>query len=604
MMFKYCLKTFWKGTTLISVLLIFLQFILFDLLWCGQSTFRAMSNPALYVNAAFVSFLLVFPFMIFRKKWVWILVSILLAFHMMSVLMYYRTYFTSIPLNNYDFRLVSNVSDFMPSVVDSFRFRDVVLLIPSLCFLAVKLPVRGKSRFYYKDTVIGYFLSLFALFLLALAVSKMQGGFTASYAKMKNSCYYSSCTTPVYALYGDLLIDINSEISASKPTEDDYEEISQWLKSHAEVSPYNVLPDSLGQRTNLIVIYCESFESWVLGKTVEGQELTPFLNSLISDSTTLYAPNIVTQVGPGRSIDCQLMINAGLLPTKNGVFSMQFPNRKYLTLNQAMRDIEGSRSYILTSDKPITWNQALIAKSFEIDTLLSKDNWRNDEMVGNPPKLSDRSFVRQVVERMEAGDIWPENESAMIQIITYSGHNPFKLPDTLKRLHFSDKVPQVMADYMTVANFTDASLKPLIDYIKRRPDYDKTLVVIIGDHEGLAGYRKDILKTEIGHKFVSEKQLTPLIILNSPITGFKDGYYGQIDIYPTLLNLMRLDSFGWRGVGESIVSNNHSRSAIATMSNQIIPDSLSLGTEKMTILQTARDISDKIIRFDYFAEHQ
>ncbi len=113
------------------------------------------------------------------------------------------------------------------------------------------------------------------------------------------------------------------------------------------------------------------------------------------------------------------------------VYSMKYPSVTYPSLNKAMRERYGTRSYIFTCDKPITWNQQAIGRAFGYDSLIDRRAWRMDEMIGNPAKLSDGSFLRQSVELLRQGHIWPEGESRMLTFVTYSGHNPFRLPDNM-----------------------------------------------------------------------------------------------------------------------------------------------------------------------------
>ncbi len=46
--------------------------------------------------------------------------------------------------------------------------------------------------------------------------------------------------------------------------------------------------------------------------------------------------------------------------------------------------------------------------------------------------LSDGSFMRQSVAKLKEGELWPVGEPRMLTFVTYSGHNPFRLPDNLK----------------------------------------------------------------------------------------------------------------------------------------------------------------------------
>ena len=81
------------------------------------------------------------------------------------------------------------------------------------------------------------------------------------------------------------------------------------------------------------------------------------------------------------------------------------------------------------------------------------------------------------------------------------------------------------------------------------------MVVIIGDHEGLADNRKDLCRTKAGKGIVSENEFTPFIVLNSPIAMYHTKVMGQVDIYTTLLNLLGLESYRWSGIGQSILDS-------------------------------------------------
>ena len=577
----------------------FLTFIAFDLLWCMETTFRCMSNPALYVNSLLWSLLLTVPYSIFRKMWIQGVIMVLLDLVLEANFMYCRTYFSAIPLESYF--LAGNLKDFQASVWDSIRCSDVILpLVTLLTFwTACKVRNRYNSGIFWKYLILTIVSGLLSWILAAIG-----GGYKAQISKMEESCYYSTCVVPVYTIFGNIIYQATQN-SSSELTADDVLEIETWLKNKAELRSYTALPDSVSDRTNLVIILCESLESWVLQKDVEGKPITPYLNSLIEDSSTLYAPNVLTQVAAGRSIDCQLLINAGMLPMLQSVYSMKYPRSTYKTIVKAMKERDGARAYILTCDKPIVWNQEAIGKAFGIDTLLHRSSWHNDEMVGNPAKLSDGSFLRQSVDKLKAGEIWKEGEPAFLQWVTYSGHNPFRLPDKLKDSDFSvpDTWKEKAADYVTMAHYTDASLKPLIEYLKSRSDYDRTMIVITGDHEGLAAHRSTLLKDKNMHGIINENQFTPLIILNSPISGRYDDVMGQIDIYPTLLQLMGLDDYEWKGMGQSIFEKGKPAYAISSMTNSVTGDSSDIDFRVKNNIEAARKISDKIISKDYFG-HQ
>jgi len=93
---------------------------------------------------------------------------------------------------------------------------------------------------------------------------------------------------------------------------------------------------------------------------------------------------------------------------------------------------------------------------------------------------------------MQRGEIWPEGEKAYVQIVTYTGHNPFKIPEKFKTISFSGNYPEKLTDYLTTVHYTDQALGRLLDYLKSRPDWHRTMVVIVGDHEALASWRHEM----------------------------------------------------------------------------------------------------------------
>ena len=94
-----------------------------------------------------------------------------------------------------------------------------------------------------------------------------------------------------------------------------------------------------------------------------------------------------------------------------------------------------------------------------------------------------------------------------------------------------------------------------------------------------------------------------MIILNSPVGGRYDDVAGQIDIYPTLLNLMGLEAYGWHGMGESIFQPGKARMAISSMTMAEEGDT-AVNADKLKMLRDARKTSDRIIRTNYFEKHK
>ena len=578
----------WTPVTIIFTNVWFFKFILFDIIWCLQTTFTPFSSAALYFNTILVTLVLALPYVLLRRRWLQIVMMLVLDGLLISNLMYSRTYNSVIPLESY--LLAGNLSDFMASVVDSMRWIDLLFPISTLIAGFWVRRYAPEARLAWRR-VVHYMAIIIAVGAICGLLLMPKGGFSKTIDDMQSANYYS-CVTPEYTFFGSLLYDAMHTDAPCTPQIQ--EEVKTWFALQPNYIP---LSDSISERKNLVVVLCESLESWVIGLRMEGKEITPNLNRAIADTQTLYAPNTLTQVKGGRSIDCQLLLNAGLLPLRSGCYAMKYTGNNYHTLTKAMASTYNSRSYLLTVDKPITWNQAQVAKAFGIDTLLSKDSWQLDEKVGSRKKLGDVSFMRQAVEKMKTEQIWKRGEHVYLQFVTYSGHNPFILPDNLKRIQLKGNYPRKMLDYMTMANYTDHAVGILLQYLKSRPDWHETMVVIVGDHEGLAADRADIRRSAEGRRVVSASQFTPFIVLNSPVAMRYDGILGQVDMYPTILNLMHLDNYYWRGMGQSILDKR--KVAVAVGSQMNIEGDVSHATKvEINRLTQAHTIADWVIRYN------
>lgn len=574
------------GTTL------FFKFLLFDFLWSLPTTFASFSTIEFYATKVIATLMLLAPYKLFRLWKSEAVVMFLLDMLLIANLMYFRTYYTAIPLDSYG--LSGNLADFTGSVYDSFRWYDIFFPLSTLASICLyqlnKRSIPEKNSYKCYGGALGISLLLFAVTTLA------KGGFKEAYNNVRQQAYLCSSTTSMYTVFGDLCFDLIDR--KQQPTPQIEQEIQMWLSQKPE---HRHLAEDIDTRNHCIVILAESLESWVLEQEVEGQEITPYLNKLLQDSTTLYAPHMLTQVKGGRSIDAQLLLCAGMLPINSGTYSSLYPDHTYGTLLKAMHQKKHSRNYLLTIDKVSTWNQGVIAYSFGTDTIIAYQDFELTEAFGTHKRTGDGSFLAQCAKKIADGEIWKPGENVYMQLVTYSGHAPFKLPEELKEIHFSPAIPQKMNDYMTTAHYTDKAIGKFVEYLKTLPQYDETLIVITGDHEGLATYREELCNAPGVEGIVSDKAFTPFIIVNSP-TGMRyDKVMGQIDMYPTLLNLLRLDDYCWTGLGQSILDPDKKGFAV---SPRMEVEGEETTPEEAAFARKAYDISDLMIRFDYLATQQ
>lgn len=116
--------------------------------------------------------------------------------------------------------------------------------------------------------------------------------------------------------------------------------------------------------------------------------------------------------------------------------------------------------------------------------------------------------------------------------------------------------------WLEMTNLFDRLLRKFIKTLKSIGEYDNSVIVLISDH--------------VPHRFQSnDPQLIPLMILNSGIGMSSNKQIGQIDVFPTLLDVMGvLDDSAWPGFGESFFRNSLSTIAFGRNFDCLYTDSL------------------------------
>ncbi len=139
-------------------------------------------------------------------------------------------------------------------------------------------------------------------------------------------------------------------------------------------------------------------------------------------------------------------------------------------------------------------------------------------------------------------------------------HSPYNEPSVdltpLEDIAYTPDIDTRAINYLRAVRCFDNNLKRLIDYLKCSGLYDDTVIAIVGDHNAFDVYLPEELRSDF----------TSLLILNSGVTLNHDSPIGQIDIYPSLLDVMqspgyavRAESPAYRGLGRSIFSTQPPR---------------------------------------------
>ena len=389
-----------------------------------------------------------------------------------------------------------------------------------------------------------------------------------------------------FDIYKTLVLDKDIKLS-----NEEKQEVKNWLDANYENLPDNQYKGELKGK-NLVVLQIESLEDFVINKKIDGQEITPTLNSILKNS--YYFPNIYEENLTGFSSDADLMVNTGMLPITNTATSFAYPSRTLTTLPSILE----KNGYTTVSAHPEvagSWNWGEVHHSLlKFQNSYTLYDFNEDEIIGLG--ISDKSYLTQLATK--AGDL---KQPFYLFTVTLTNHGPFEIDDA----HTTIKIPSeiegtLIGQYFKTVRYTDEAIKMFMDKLKEEGRFDDTVFVIYGDHAGPNKYYKEQLKDVNfdGNYWKLDEKKVPLIIYNPSIQGKTiETKGGLIDVMPTVSYLLGINDSGLRNViGRNLLNTN--RNIVALPEGEVAGEAKS--QDELNHVKQSYDISTKIIRSDYF----
>ena len=241
---------------------------------------------------------------------------------------------------------------------------------------------------------------------------------------------------------------------------------------------------------NVIVIHAESLQTFVLNKSFNNQEVTPYLNKMVKEG--IFFNNYYSQVGVGTSSDAEFTFSTSLMPSSNGTVFVNYFDREYQSIQQSFKN-HGYYVFSMHGNTGDFWNRATMHKNLGYDKFYSKSSFDVSETIGLG--ISDKSFFKQAVSMIK--DINnKENRPFYGTLITLTNHTPWNDFQLMDDFNVSMTVDidgqQVVRDYLTdttlgnylrSVHYMDQALEQFINDLDSEGILDNTVVVIYGDHD-------------------------------------------------------------------------------------------------------------------------
>jgi lipoteichoic acid synthase len=558
------------------LLFFFIVFILNVLSVCLLESFAGTR----WIFWAFLwSLVLASIFNVFTNRWwVFCCLALILTILIYSNILYFRSFNSLIPYTSFTY--LNNLKGLSGSIYALMRLEDLLILIPFFLLLFFFIRIKQFIISFKYRIVQSLCTILIAVSLLISDLSYFYG-LKNSWSFLRQYYYYdTSQTLKPFGVIGYWVWDIsqsffnefeNNNINANT--------VNAFLLKKKKENSFNIEKKI---SKNIILIIVESLESWTIDEKIENKEITPNISKLLKSKESFYCPNIFPQTKGGRSSDCQFMLNTGLMPLSNEAVFFKYPFNTYHTLIESVKGNYNYQSfYNFIGNKETFWNQNAINSALGFTKLYSEKDLNNTDKFGMG--ISDSSLFQQICSVINQ-----EKQPFYFQIITLSSHTPFIIPKEKTKIKLSDTIEVETKKYLTAINYTDYSIGILIDNLKSFGIFDKTILIITGDHEIPYFERTSILKVSYMKKLVPPKGFVPLIVVNGLKSGKCNETMGQIDIFPSLLNILGIQT-DWHGVGNNIFNTV----------NEYYTDSRNESFYRFENM-TQMEISSYIIRNDFF----
>lgn len=440
------------------------------------------------------------------------------------------------------------------SWTDMFYFLDLFVVLAALKYSrAAQQFIRMTSH--KRHT---YFALAFAVLFLNLGLAEKERPqlLTRSFDRevlVKNLGTYN------YHLYD---IYVQSKTHAQKAFADGSALTSIVNESKSNEAPPHKDFYGIAKGKNVIIISLESMQNFVINEKVNGQTITPFLNALTQDPDTLYFDNFYHQTGLGKTSDAEFIVENSLYGIGGGAVFFTNAGNTFNSLSERLAT-NGYHTNVFHSNNKSFWNRDLMYQSLGIETFHDIESYDVNEQNSVNWGLKDIPFMEQSVEQMKQ---LPQPFSA--RMLTLTNHFPFTSDEEDQLIDAYDSGDNTVDRYFQTVRYTDEAIKVLFKNLKQAGLYDDTVVVMYGDHYGISenhnkAMMKYLNKEEITPYDTAMLQEVPFFIhiphsnIQQQVGNKVHEVAGQVDIRPTVLHLLGIDTSNDIQMGTDLLSPEH-----------------------------------------------
>ena len=500
----------------------------------------AMQNFLLFLNPLPAGLLLLGISLFFKgRKSYWILIAtdLVLSLWLFANILYYREFsnFLSLSIIKTSGSTADNLGKSIVGITratDFLTFIDIAFVIILMVSKIVKYDLR-PLKLKFNLLLEGIAVLLIGINLM-MAQKDRPGLLTRTF---DNSYIVKYLGMNEYAVYDAFKTAQTSEQMA-KANVSDLQAVKKYLKLNY-VKP-NSAYTGVAKGKNVMVIHLESFQQFLIGYKWKGKEVTPNLNKLYHAKNTLSFSNFYNQVGQGKTSDAEMMLENSLFGLQSGsAMSSYGTSNTFESAPAILTQQGGYTTAVMHGGAGSFWNRNNAYKQFGYEYFMPLSYYQNKPKYYIGYGLKDKVFFSQSIKYIERLP-----QPFYLKLITVTNHYPYDLDKKNQSIAKTETGDETVDGYVQTAHYLDQAIGQLMRWLQKTGLAKNTLLVFYGDHYGISGNHHkasaELLNQDEFTNFDNLKfQRVPLMFHMKGLKGgIKKTYGGEIDVLPTLLNLL------------------------------------------------------------------
>jgi phosphoglycerol transferase MdoB-like AlkP superfamily enzyme len=310
-----------------------------------------------------------------------------------------------------------------------------------------------------------------------------------------------------------------------------------------KIQPIKQYHNNPKTKPNVVVMILESYGREYIGAFNKQAHIpgyvshAPFLDSLAQHSmiyTNAYSNG-------RQSIHGMSSVLAGIPSFKDAFTSSPYPQQKIESLVSTLES-EGYHTSFFHGAANGSMGFLGFGNILGIDNYYGRTEFNDDSQFDGFWGIWDEPFLQFMKRTLDK-----EKTPFLATVFTVSSHEPYIVPEKYKNVFKEGKIPMHKC-----AEYTDFALKRFFAEAAKSPWFDNTVFVMVADHGNQTYY--DEFQKPINRYAV------PILIYqhNSKYVGVDDDFANQIDIYPTILDMVGYDK-PFRSWGRSLLDKKSSQ---------------------------------------------